>query len=71
MLGIICLILDGLIIEFNKTICLNLNVKSEFKVGLMMEIIIISFLVGNSAFGVNSISYRRVSHLVEYIMILI
>jgi hypothetical protein len=57
--GVIYLILNGLAIEFNKPICSYFNLKCELKGGSLMKIIIISFVVGNSALGV------RFSHLEE------
>lgn len=71
ILGIVYFILDGLTIGIDKTICSHLNLKCEIRVVLMMRIIIIGFLVGNSAFGVCGISFRRVSHLVKYNILLI
>lgn len=62
MLGVLYLILDGLSIEFNKHIYSNLNLKCEFKGVLLMKIILISFLVGNGAFGVRYVSFRRESY---------
>lgn len=59
MLGVSYLILDGFSIEFNKPIYSNFNLKCEFKGVLLMKIILISFLVGNGAFGVRCVSFRR------------
>jgi len=71
MLGILYLILDGLTIGIDKTICSHLSLKCEFRVVLMMKIIIISFVWGNSAFGVSYVSFRRVRHLFKYNILLI